>query len=312
MIAFGPVTSRRLGLSLGINNIKSHKDCSYACVYCQIGSTPNKTVTRNQQFEPHKFYEDIKQHLQKLDLPHKPVFLTFVANGEPTLDMNLGQEIRMLKQFGIPIAIITNASLLHKKDVRNDLMKVDWVSLKIDTVTEEEWKAINQPYDKLDFNMQMEGIRLFTNDFPGKLCTETMLIEGYNDKSKSLERTASYVASLKPSVSYLSIPTRPPAKSNVKAVSESKIAEAWNIFRSKGITTELLTGFEGTDTGFTGDISEDILRIISVHPLREDTITELIKKEYSDFSVVDSLINKGLIKKTNYQGHNYFVRSYHT
>ena len=110
MIAFGPVSSRRLGLSLGLNNIASHKDCSYACVYCQIGNTPNKTICRKKQFEPTFFYEDIKQHLQKLDITHKPDYLTFVANGEPTLDINLGIEIQMLKQFGIPIAIITNAS----------------------------------------------------------------------------------------------------------------------------------------------------------------------------------------------------------
>jgi wyosine [tRNA(Phe)-imidazoG37] synthetase (radical SAM superfamily) len=310
MIAFGPVSSRRLGLSLGINNIASHKDCSYACVYCQIGNTPNKTICRKKQFEPNFFYEDIKQHLQKLDITHKPDYLTFVANGEPTLDINLGIEIQMLKQFGIPIAIITNASLIDKVDVRKDLMKADWVSVKIDAVNEKIWKAINQPHEKLSFNKQIEGIRLFANDFQGKLCTETMLIEGCNDNSKSLENTASLISTLNPSVSYLSVPTRPPAMSNIQGVSEIKIAEAWNIYNQKNINTELLTGFEGTDAGFTGDIYEDILRITSVHPLHEDTIKELIKKEYSDMGVIDSLINEGQIKEVNYKGTVYYVRCY--
>jgi len=310
MIAFGPVTSRRLGLSLGMNNIASHKDCSYECVYCQIGQTPNLTITRKKQFDPQKFYEDIKQHLQKLDLTYKPDYLTFVSNGEPTLDINLGEEIELLKEFGIPIAVITNASLIYKEDVRKDLMKADWVSVKIDTVNENEWRAINQPNHNLDFNRQIEAIQLFVNDFRGKFHTETMLVNGYNDSSKSLENTASFISSLSTDVSYLSIPIRPPAKAGVQAVSETKIAEAWNIFNDKGINIETLTGFEGTDTGFTGNISEDILRITSVHPLREDTIEELIKKDYSDIKAIDSLINKGLIKKVNYKGYQYYVRCY--
>lgn len=310
MIAFGPVTSRRLGLSLGMNNISSHKDCSYECVYCQIGKTPNLTTSRKKQFAPQEFYEDIKQHIQKLDITHKPDYLTFVSNGEPTLDINLGKEIEMLKQFEIPIAVITNASLIFKEDVRNDLMKADWVSVKIDSVNEKEWKAINQPNPKLDFNKQIDAIQLFANNFQGKLCTETMLINGYNDTSNSLENTASFISSLSTSVSYLSIPIRPPAKAGIQAVTETKIAEAWNIFNGKGINAETLTGFEGTDTGFTGDIADDILRITSVHPLREDTIEELIKKDYSDIRVIDSLIDEGLIKKVNYKGYKYYVRRY--
>jgi wyosine [tRNA(Phe)-imidazoG37] synthetase (radical SAM superfamily) len=84
MIAFGPISSRRLGLSLGINNIVSHKICSYSCVYCQIGDTKNKTLMRQNFYEPEKLVEDVENHLKKLDKDHAPDFLTFVANGEPT------------------------------------------------------------------------------------------------------------------------------------------------------------------------------------------------------------------------------------
>lgn len=310
MIAFGPVTSRRLGLSLGINNIVLQKDCSYGCVYCQIGNTHNKTIFRKKQFETKQFYNDIEQHLQRLDLTHKPDYLTFVANGEPTLDINLGKEIQILKQFGIPIAVITNATLIDKAHVRNDLMKADWVSVKVDTIDTNEWRAINRPSKWLKFDQIIQGIVQFANDFQGKLCTETMLVNGYNDSSESLRNTASFITTLKPSISYLSIPTRPPSHKGITAVSELKITEAWDIYNSKGINTELLTGFEGTDTGFTGNISEDILRITSVHPLREDTIAELLKKEHADMNVVKSLIRNDLIKSVNHNGKCYYVRCY--
>lgn len=311
MIAFGPVTSRRLGLSLGINNIKSRKACSYACVYCQVGQTHSKTMVRVKQFEPERLYRDIVQYLKKLDSHHKPDYLTFVANGEPTLDINLGEEIELLKQLGVSIAVITNASLINKADVRNDLLKADWVSVKIDTVDKSTWIKTNRPKKEFSLNLILKGVQQFANDFQGKLCTETMLIEGYNDDSKLLESTASFISTLSPFVSYLSIPTRPPAISNVQAVSETKITEAWKIYQQNEINTELITGFEGTDTGFTGDISEDILRITSVHPLREDTVAALIKNEHADIEAINSLVNKGLIKNIEYHGNKYYVRNYH-
>ncbi|MBN1183820.1 MAG: radical SAM protein [Bacteroidales bacterium] len=311
MIAFGPVTSRRLGTSLGINNIVSQKKCSYSCVYCQVGNTPNKTVFRDRQFESGVLSEDVKQHLQKLDLSHKPDYLTFVANGEPTLDINLGTEIRLLKSFGIPIAVISNSSLIDKELVRDDLMLADWVSVKVDTIDKTEWKRVNRPYFRLDLDKIHGAMLLFAHEYQGKLCTETMLIEGYNDSSDSLEKTASFIAKLKPHTAYLSIPTRPPALQGIKPVSETKITEAWEIYQGKGIHTELLTGFEGTDTGYTGNIYDDILNITTVHPLREDTVSEILRKGNSDFSVVNSLVQKGLIKGVNYEGKTYYIRSYH-
>jgi wyosine [tRNA(Phe)-imidazoG37] synthetase (radical SAM superfamily) len=113
MIAFGPIPSRRLGKSLGINNIVSHKLCSYSCVYCQIGNTINKMMVRQTFYEPEKLVKEVENHLLKLDKQHTPDHLTFVANGEPTLDINLGKEIRQLRKFGITIAVITNSSLIY-------------------------------------------------------------------------------------------------------------------------------------------------------------------------------------------------------
>ena len=311
MIAFGPISSRRLGKSLGINNIISHKVCSYSCVYCQIGNTSNKSMIRQSFYEPEKLVEEVACHLKKLSSEHTPDYLTFVANGEPTLDVNLGKEICLLKRFGIPIAVITNASLIQHKHVRDDLMQADWVSVKVDTVDETVWKRINRPLRWIDFRIMLKGLRSFTSSYNGQLHTETMLIKGYSDQEAQMDQTALFIAHLKPAKAYLSIPTRPPAMKEIKPATLETLTEAWKIFQKAGLKTELLTGFEGTDTGTTGNAIEDILNITAVHPLREDTIVKILKQENADNSIVDSLIAQGLITEVKHGGKTYYVRCYH-
>ena len=310
MISFGPISSRRLGLSLGINNIVSGKFCSYSCVYCQIGNTINRSVERRTFYDPGKLVEDVGNHLEKLDKSYMPDFLTFVANGEPTLDINLGKEIRLLKKYGIPVAVITNASLISNKSVREDLMPADWVSVKIDTVDKVVWERINRPSIRIDLETILDGVKIFASEYKGSLHTETMLINGYNDDLDKLKQTAIFISGLHHKTSWLSIPTRPPALKAVKPVSETKITLAWHLFQNNYINTELLSGFEGTSTGFTGDAYNDILNITAVHPLREDTIEELLEKDKSDSSVIEALVKRGLIKSLDYNGKTYYVRRY--
>ena len=109
MISFGPVPSRRLGKSLGINNIMTPKTCSYGCVYCQVGRTIKKSIKRETFFQPEVIFEKVEEHLKRLDKENYPDYLTFVSNGEPTLDINLGKSIMLLKKLGFPVAVITNA-----------------------------------------------------------------------------------------------------------------------------------------------------------------------------------------------------------
>ncbi len=310
MISFGPVSSRRLGLSLGINNIVSGKFCSYSCVYCQIGNTINRSTERRTFYEPGKLAEDVKNHLGKLDKSYRPNYLTFVANGEPTLDINLGQEIRLLKKYDIPVAVITNASLISRKSVRQDLMQADWVSVKIDTVDEVVWKKINRPSVEMDLKIILEGVKIFASEYRGSLHTETMLINGYNDDLGQLEQTALFISRVHPKTSWLSTPTRPPALKVIKPVPEAKIIRAWLIFNNNNINTELLSGFEGTNTGYTGDAYSDILNITAVHPLREDTMGKLLENDKADSSIVESLIAKGKIKRLDYNGKIYYLRRY--
>jgi len=146
MLAFGPVPSRRLGQSLGINNIPP-KSCSYSCVYCQVGPTV-KTATAPRIFhDPEVLAAAVTERVQTLRNQNEKIdFLTFVPDGEPTLDVHLGDAIKLIKPLGVAVVVITNGSLLWQPEVRERLMNANWVSVKVDAVKENAWARINRPY----------------------------------------------------------------------------------------------------------------------------------------------------------------------
>ncbi|MDD2590432.1 MAG: radical SAM protein [Fermentimonas sp.] len=310
MISFGPVPSRRLGKSLGVNNIPGEKKCTYSCIYCQVGVTKHYLSARESFYDPSVIFNEVNHHLEKLSVNDKPDYLTFVANGEPTLDINLGKSIIELKKLNIPIAVITNASLLYDPQVCSDLMQADWISVKIDTGSESIWKKLNRPLHNISFEAYLKGLDVFSKSFKGFLASETMLVRGVNDSTEDLNETTELIQSVAPSTAYISIPTRPPALSSVEPPSETVINEAYQIFSEKGIKCKLILGFEGTDTGFTGNAIDDIINICTVHPIREDTMLELLKKNNTDVFVLESLLFDGKIKKVSYNSKLFYIRQF--
>lgn len=203
MIAFGPVPSRRLGRSLGINNIPP-KVCTYACVYCQLGRTIRMQVARQAFYKPEDIRAEVEEKIGKTRRRGEPIdYLTFVPDGEPALDANLGREIELFRPLGIKIAVITNASLIWGEDVREALGKADWASLKVDAVSEEVWRKINRPHRSLQLDLILEGMREFAKAYRGELATETMLVQGLNDSDGCVEEVADFLAELKPAEVYL-------------------------------------------------------------------------------------------------------------
>ena len=308
MIAFGPVPSRRLGHSLGINNIPP-KFCTYSCVYCQIGRTINMENERREFYKIEKIIEDVEKKVKEARKRGEKIdHLTFVPDGEPALDINIGKEIGFLKNLGIKIAVITNGSLIWKKDVQNDLCKADWVSLKVDAVSKEIWQRIDRPHKSLDLEEILEGIAEFSKIFKGELTTETMLIKGINDKYEEIKKIASFLEKLKPYKSYISIPTRPPAEKWAVPANEHNINMAFQVFNERDIDAEYLIGYEGNAFAFTGNIEEDLLSITSVHPMREEGVKELLKKADADWGVVEKLIRESKLMEVEYQGKKYYMR----
>ena len=308
MIAFGPIPSRRLGHSLGINNIPP-KICTYSCIYCQIGRTLNMQVERKVFYKPEEILQQVQNKVKEAKERGEPIdYLTFVPDGEPTLDLNLGKEIELLKLLGIKIAIITNASLIWKEDVRDDLSKADWVSLKIDALNNDVWCRTNRPHRSLRLGKILKGISEFAHTFNGELATETMLIQAINDNAEELGNIADFIAGLKPDKSYIAIPTRPPTEKWAKPATEHMINMAYQIFKEKFIDVEYLIGYEGNAFAFTGNFEEDLLSITSVHPMREDGVNEFLKKAKADWSVVKKLITEDKLIEIEYEGKKFYMR----
>lgn len=310
MIAFGPVPSRRLGRSLGINNIPP-KVCTYSCVYCQLGRTINMQVERQAFYKPEEILQDVQSKVEKATKAGESIdYLTFVPDGEPTLDRNFGHEIELLKPLGIKIAVITNASLIWREDVRKDLEKADWVSLKVDTVGEEIWRRVNRPHQTLRLESILEGMLTFASTYKGKgeLATETMLVRGLNDNEEQIGKVADFLAKLKPSFAYVAVPTRPPAEKWVQFPDEEIINRAYQILSKRIDHVEYLLGYEGDAFAFTGNVEEDILGITSVHPMREDAIKRFLMKAKADWFIIQSLIAQGQLVELEYEGNKFYMR----
>ncbi len=303
MLVFGPVPSRRLGRSLGINNIP-YKVCTYACTYCQIGRTLRMSVERRMFYDPEKIYREVERRVgEELD------YITMVPDGEPTLDLNLGKLAKMLEDFSYPLAILTNSSLTWREDVQEDLLNFDYISFKVDAVSEEFWRRVDRPHKSLRIEEILQGLVDFRKKFNGKIVTETMLISGL-DYSEELEKIGSFLKTLNPDIAYIAIPTRPPAEPWVKPASEEVVAEAYHIFSSNVDRVEYLIGYEGSEFAATGDFEEDILSITSVHPMREDAVIHLMAKDGASGEVLEKLLREEKIKRIEFQRHVYYVRRF--
>lgn len=308
MIAFGPVPSRRLGQSVGVNNIPP-KICSYSCVYCQLGKTLDMRAVRESFYAPEDILKAVQRKIVNAGLKAERIdYVTFVSDGEPTLDINLRGEIETTKRLGVKVAVITNSSLIWQKDVQSDLCRADWVSLKIDAVSEGVWRKINRPHKYLRFNDILRGMREFSNIFKGTLATETMLIKDINDNAAELEKIAGFIAGLKNDKSYISVPIRPPAEKWAKPADEKAVNKAYQVFKERGIDAEYLIGYEGNAFAFTGNIEADLLSIASVHPMRKDAVIEFLNKANGSWNIIDRLLAENRLIETEYKDALFYMR----
>jgi wyosine [tRNA(Phe)-imidazoG37] synthetase (radical SAM superfamily) len=309
-VIYGPVPSRRLGHSLGINNIPP-KICSYSCVYCQLGNTIDMQVERQTFYDPKEIAQIAKEKIRQIKERGEPIdYLAFVPDGEPTLDVNLGRAIDLLKSLNIKIAVITNASLLLREDTRQDLQKADWVSLKVDTVSEEMWRHMNRPHKSLDLPRIFDGMLNFATTYKGELTTETMLLHTMNDTEGECENTANFLAQLKPTKAYVAIPIRPPAKRQITAASEHALTRAYQIFTTRLRNVEYLIGYEGNAFAFTGNVENDLLSITSVHPMREEAVVQFLKKADTGWGAVERLISNDALLEVEYQNKKFYIRKF--
>jgi wyosine [tRNA(Phe)-imidazoG37] synthetase (radical SAM superfamily) len=268
-------------------------------------------IERHAFYDPKDVFEEVRDKVDKTRAAGGDVdYLSFVPDGEATLDVNLGRIIELLKPLGIKIAVFTNCSLIDKPDVQQDLMMADLVSLKVDAVRERAWRLADRPHGRLRLPLLMEGMIEFAKKYHGKLITETLLVHRTNDYEEDVSAVAEFLAQLKPDMAYISIPTRPPTEDWVKAPSEEVINRAYQIFARKLDNVECLLGPEGDAFAFTGNVEEDLLSITAVHPMREEAVRTLLDRAGADWSVVSKLIADGRLVELAYDGCKFYLRKF--
>jgi len=268
-------------------------------------------VERQSFYDRKEILEEVKDKVEKLkEIGESIDYLTFVPDGEPTLDINLGKEISLLKPLGIKIAVISNSSLIWQSEVHADLPKADWVSFKIDAIDEGVWRRVNRPHHKLNLEKILDGMLEFAKTYQGEFATETMLVKGYNDRKDNLKEIAEFLEKLKPDIAYLAIPTRPPAEKQIEPPDETTIIQSHQILSKKIANVEYLIGYEGNAFASTGNAEEDLLSIIAVHPMRKDAVREFLARADVSGDTIEKLLQENKLVEATFGDKQFYMRKF--
>ena len=307
----GQFDSRRLGFSLGINNIPS-KHCSYACVYCQVGATNPMQITVQSFYDPEEIIKAVKNKIELVKQSGQHVdYMTFVPDGEPTLDKNLKDILAALKPLGIPLAVISNGSLIDRQHVQDALSLADWVSLKVDSVDKSIWSKINRPHGQLQLKHILDGMLNFAKTYAGQLVTETMLVAGLNDDEKTISKLAKFLNLLKPQIAYIGLPIRPPHEDWVKIPDSEVINRVYQQLKEQVGHVELMGGIDPHPFVSGSAFEEELLSIVAVHPLNQLTVKQMAEQGWCDHGKrVHRLVEENKLQMVNYRGTIFYLCGY--
>jgi wyosine [tRNA(Phe)-imidazoG37] synthetase (radical SAM superfamily) len=266
---FGPVPSRRLGQSLGIDTIPL-KTCNWNCVYCQLGRTQPLTNERKEYVPRDEILSQVKEALHA-HAQGEIDWVTFVGSGEPLLHSCMGYLIRQVKEITeLPVAVITNGSLLYLPEVRQELLEADAILPSLDAGTSELYRKINRPHPELTFARLVEGLIDFRQEYHGRLWVEVMLVRGLNDTPQTLVDIVAVLQEIKPDEVHLNLPTRPPAETWVQPPTAESLMRAMAIL---GGSAEVVHPAEGSfDLSGYEDPIDAIIGIITRHPMRQEEL----------------------------------------
>ena len=258
---YGPVPSRRLGLSLGVD-IVPFKVCTLDCIYCQLGRTSQKTIERKDYVPVEAVLAELRD---KLDEGLEADFITISGSGEPTLNSRLGELIEGIKKItNIPVAILTNGTLLYKQDVRADCARADVVLPSLDAGDEQTFQRINRPHSGLSIEKLISGLCAFRNEFAGRIWLEVFFIEGFNTDTGQIARIKDAINRIRPDKIQLNTAVRPTAEPGIKSLNAEKLQA---IAKELGEKCEVVADFSPARPG--GNIeckAEDLLSMLKRRP----------------------------------------------
>jgi wyosine [tRNA(Phe)-imidazoG37] synthetase (radical SAM superfamily) len=260
---YGPVPSRRLGRSLGIDLVP-HKICTYDCIYCQIGDTTEKTLARKEYVPVREIIEEVERFLKEgaPSVDH----LSLSGSGEPTLHSQIRSVIEGIRAItSIPVAVITNGSLLCEEEVRQDLLRADIVLPSLDAVSSDVFMRINRPLPGFSVEKVIEGLVEFRKVYKGQIWLEILFCKGINDGKEELMRMKKVVDRIQPDLIHLNTVVRPPSEKSAVPLGQKEMEEIRAFF---GKSASVISEFDRHPSMVSEmSIKEEILKILKRRPL---------------------------------------------
>jgi wyosine [tRNA(Phe)-imidazoG37] synthetase (radical SAM superfamily) len=266
-VIYGPVLSRRLGISLGVDIIP-YKTCSYDCVYCQLGKTTHQTLERKSYIKISSLLDELKE---TIGLNDDIDYITFAGSGEPTLNQDIGPMIEEVKKITrIPVAVLTNGSLLWEDKVRVDLSPADLVVPSLDAISDEVFQKVNRPIKGLGIEKVLDGIRIFCKQFQGKIYLEIMLVKNVNDSEREISRINRFVKDLRIDEIQLNTVVRPPGEPGASPLNQEELNKIKGLFDPK-LKVEAIADFERkTSRAYQKDLEQALIELLKRRPSKKE------------------------------------------
>ena len=291
---FGPVPSRRLGISLGVDLVP-HKVCSLNCVYCEVGKTTNLTIERQEYIPLNDILTELKNYLdEKPDLD----YITFSGAGEPLLHNGIGKVISFIKDNypQYKLALLTNSTLLYDKDVRNEILGIDLLLPSLDAVSEKIFKKLNRPNSKLDNNKIIEGLIEFRRSFKGIIWLEVFIVPGLNDNETELELLNKTIIDISPDQVQLNTLDRPGTESWIEPITKNRMEKIADFF--KPLPVEIIAKFQSRNIirSYQKDVEQQIIETIKRRPCTDKDLSEMLGIHINEINkYLSELLHEGSV-----------------
>ena len=272
---FGPVPSRRLGMSLGIDLVP-HKVCTLDCVYCECGATTDLTVERKEYVQ----YDEVIEELQEFFANNPdPDYFTFSGSGEPTLNSRIGDVLKFVKKEkpDIPVAVLTNGSLLYLKNLREELLTADLIIPSLDAAIDNSFQRINAPHPNLNIDLYIKGLQDFRKEYNGKMWLEVFILPGYSDSIENLSKLKEALNNIQPDKIQLNTLDRPGNITDIKRAERNELIKIMNYFNLPNV--EIISAADNKNNKIKPsikDMNSIILNTISRRPCTSEDLAKLL------------------------------------
>lgn len=303
---FGPVPSRRLGMSLGVDLIP-HKICSLNCVYCECGHTTNLTHERKEYVPVKDVFRELKDFFHNNP---DPEYITFSGAGEPTLHSHIGEVLGFIKEHkpGIPLAVLSNGSLFSDEAVRKELMQADLVLPSLDAATDAAFRKINRPARSFTIEKYIQGLVDFGKEFKGEVWLEVLIIPGYNDDMENVNALKEALLKINPDRIQLNSLDRPGAVDGLRAASRTELEQISNLWKMENVEI-IAAAIERQDVkSYRTDVESAILETLSRRPCTLEDLEKIVGLHINEINKYLGVMEKSGVIETTKQERGVFYQ----